>query len=47
MEIYTVTVKNDASLSDGHGKVHTWMELGATGKETEYIGFTAKSEIVA
>ena len=33
---YTVTIKNDAQFSNGHGIVHTWLELNSSDWETIY-----------
>lgn len=41
---YTVTVKNDAEFSNGHGIVHTWLELNSPESGVEYFGFSPKND---
>ncbi|WP_318392003.1 calcium-binding protein [Enterobacter sp.] len=40
---YTVTIKNDSQFHNGHGIVHTWIELNSSGDETKYYGFSPKN----
>ncbi|MBJ3591875.1 hypothetical protein JGC56_12125 [Salmonella enterica subsp. enterica serovar Saintpaul] len=41
---YTVTIKNDAEFSNGHGIVHTWLELNSPENGVEYFGFSPKND---
>lgn len=39
----SVTIHNDASLTDGHGIVHTWIEVNKPGEPPVVISFSADS----
>lgn len=37
---YSITIMNDASLTDGQGAIHTWLMINGSGKATKYFSFS-------
>lgn len=43
MSEYSVTIKTDVAIADGHGFMHTWIEVNIPGEDPEVISFSPVS----